>query len=145
MCCFGLNDGSINLTITGGVGNYTTIWNSPNGYFNISEDAFSLISGFYNYSIIDANGCSPTVNNSPVLVNQPSEIQANAIVSNETCYGDEDGSIDVTILPNSIYTYDWIGPNSYSSSTLDISNLAAGNYNLVITDSIAVKYRLLRL
>ena len=82
--CFGLNDGSINLTITGGVGNYTTIWNSPNGYFNISEDAFSLISGFYNYSIIDANGCSPTVNNSPVLVNQPSEIQANAIVSNET-------------------------------------------------------------
>ena len=133
--CFGLNDGSINLTITGGVGNYTTIWNSPNGYFNISEDAVSLISGFYNYSIIDANGCSPTVNNSPVLVNQPSEIQASAIVSNETCYGDEDGSIDVTILPNSIYTYDWIGPNSYSSSTLDISNLAAGNYNLVITDS----------
>ena len=68
-------------------------------------------------------------------MNQPPEIQANAQVSNETCYGDEDGSINVTILPNSIYTYDWIGPNGYSSSSLDISNLAAGNYNLVITDS----------
>ena len=133
--CFGGNDGSIDLTITGGVGNYTTIWNSPNGYFNISEDAFSLVAGPYTYSILDDNGCSPSINNSPIFISQPINVQISSVVTDETCYGDADGSIDMTISGPSTYTYSWVGPNSFSSTNLDITNLAAGSYNLIITDA----------
>ena len=132
--CNGLNDGSINLTISGGVGNYTTLWNSLNGYFNISEDAFSLYSGPYNYTISDINGCSPSSSNSPLLVNQPLSIQVTSVVTDETCYEDSDGTIDVTITGPGTFTYSWVGPNSFSSSSLDIFSLQAGNYNLIITD-----------
>ena len=130
--CFGGNDGSIDLTITGGVGNYTTIWNSPNGYFNISEDVL-VIAGPYTYSILDDNGCSPSINNSPIFISQPINVQISSVVTDET-YGDLDGSIDMTISGPSTYTYSWVGPNSFSSTNLDITNLT-GSYNLIITDA----------
>lgn len=133
--CNGLNDGSIDLNISGGFGNYTTIWNSPNGYFNISEDAFSLIAGLYNYTITDVNGCSPSVNHSPLVVSQPTEIQFSTSVVDESCYSYADGAIDVSITSSGVYTFSWIGPNSFSSGNLNISSLEAGAYNLTITDA----------
>ena len=133
--CNGINDGSIDMTISGGVGNYTTIWNSPNGYFNISEDAFSLYSGPYNYDITDANGCMLNVNNSPLVVSQPAGIQTISVSTDETCYGDADGAIDVTINASGIFMYSWVGPNLFSSTSLDIFSLQSGTYNLTITDS----------
>ena len=41
----------------------------------------------------------------------------------------------MTISGPSTYTYSWVGPNSFSSTNLDITNLAAGSYNLIITDA----------
>ena len=132
--CFDGNDGSIELTLSGGVGNYNVLWTGSNSYFNISEDIFSLSSGSYSYSITDNNGCSPSINNSPLLVSQPIQIQISAAVIDETCYGDSDGAIDVTLNGPGIYSFDWVGPNSFSSNSLDISSLAAGTYNLTVTD-----------
>ncbi|MDC0201852.1 gliding motility-associated C-terminal domain-containing protein, partial [Flavobacteriales bacterium] len=132
--CFDGNDGSIDLSITGGAGNYNTIWTGINGYFNISEDIFTLSASDYSYSITDANGCSPSVNNSPITITEPSGIQLSSVVTDETCYGDADGSIDMTLTGSSSYTFSWVGPNSFSSSNLDVSSLEAGTYNLQITD-----------
>ncbi len=132
--CFSGNDGYIDLTILP-VGNYTTTWTSTNGYSNISEDIFTLSASDYTYSVVNLNtGCSPSVNNSPITITEPSDIQLSSVVLSETCYGDANGEIDMTLIGTGSYLYSWTGPNLFSSSNLDISSLEAGTYNLQITD-----------
>ena len=140
--CYSGNDGSIDLTILGGSGNYTTIWTGTNSYFSVSEDIFTLSSGMYTYSVTDINGCSPTVNNSPLIINQPQNIQLSSVSTDESCYGDADGSIDVSLTPLSNFTFSWVGPNSFSSNLVDISSLVAGTYNLIVTDLNNCTYNL---
>ena len=135
--CFSGNDGYIDLTILP-VGNYTTTWTDTNGYFNISEDIFSLSASDYTYSVVDLNtGCTPFINNSPITITEPSDIQLTAVVSDETCYGDANGDIDMTLIGTGSYLYSWTGPNQFSSTSLDISSLEAGTYNLQITDDLS--------
>ena len=140
--CYNGNDGSIDLTITGGAGNYTTIWTGTNSYFSMSEDIFTLSSGMYTYSVTDANGCSPTINNSPLITNQPPNIQFSSVSTDESCYGDADGTIDVTLTPLSNFSFSWVGPNLFSSNLVDISSLVAGTYNLIVTDVNNCTYNL---
>ncbi|WP_395054952.1 PKD domain-containing protein [Flavobacterium sp.] len=65
----------------------------------------------------------------------------NAVVTNSTCYGINNGSISTNItggIPfstNPPYTILWTGPNSFTSNASSISNLIPGLYNLSITDA----------
>ena len=65
----------------------------------------------------------------------------NAVVTNSTCYGINNGSISTNItggIPfstNPPYTIIWTGPNSYTSNQSTISNLIPGLYTLSITDA----------
>lgn len=53
-----------------------------------------------------------------------------------TCHGGKDGSINVTASGgNSPYTYSWTGVNGFTANTASISNLALGDYNVVVTDN----------
>ena len=55
---------------------------------------------------------------------------------NISCYGLTDGSIQVNPTGGQApYLYNWTGPNGFSATTKDISNLKAGQYALLITDS----------
>ena len=48
-----------------------------------------------------------------------------------------DGSINITLVEVFIpYTFNWTGPNGYSSVSQNISNLFSGTYFLEITDSV---------
>ncbi len=68
--CAGLADGSIDLTVTGGVLPYSFLWS--NGA--VSEDITGLAAGTYTVTVADANGCAGTlsqvvaVNPTPLLV-----------------------------------------------------------------------------
>ncbi|MBI5646958.1 MAG: T9SS type A sorting domain-containing protein [Ignavibacteriae bacterium] len=55
-----------------------------------------------------------------------------------TCPGGSDGAIDVTVTnATAPVTYTWTGPGGYASSSLDISGLAAGTYDLTVRDANA--------
>src|SRR5690606_40277934 len=43
--CFGGNDGSISLTVTGGTGDYQYSWTGPNGFNETTKDITSLTYG----------------------------------------------------------------------------------------------------
>jgi hypothetical protein len=54
---FGANDGKIDVTVSGGSGSYTFLWN--NGA--VTEDISGLAAGTYTLKITDAKGCIETV------------------------------------------------------------------------------------
>tara|TARA_B100000902_G_scaffold392929_1_gene446197 strand:+ start:39777 stop:44912 length:5136 start_codon:yes stop_codon:yes gene_type:complete len=139
--CNGGNDGSIDLTISGGVGNYNTIW-TGNNYFNISEDIFTLVAGNYVYNITDSDGCQPSINYSPISINEPAGVTLSATVTHESCYGYADGSIDLIVNGNGTYIYSWVGPNNFVSNNININSLQAGTYNLTVTDQNNCNYYL---
>ena len=53
------------------------------------------------------------------------------------CFQDNSGTIDLTVGGgiSSLYTYVWTGPGSYTNTIADPQNLAAGTYNVTVTDA----------
>ncbi|MFN5887231.1 MAG: hypothetical protein ACK438_04615, partial [Flavobacteriales bacterium] len=130
LTCFGAQNGSIDLTPTGGTGPYTFLWN-PGGI--TTEDRTNLSGGIYTVTVTDGNGCTFFTG---ITVGQPSEIVVSSSLTAVSCFGGNDGSINITINGGvSPLSYSWTGPNSFSSQTEDISGLVAGTYSITITDA----------
>lgn len=133
--CYNDTTGGIDLSPSGGTSAYTFTWTGPNSFSSNSEDINQLLSGSYNLHIDDNNGCGY---DNVIVVNQPDSIQITPNLVQPTC-GVSDGSISVTIAGGTVandYTYSWIdlltGGNVGITNT--ISSLAAGNYQIIVTD-----------
>lgn len=123
--CFGDCDGSIDISITGGTGPYSTVWN-PGGL--IAEDPSNLCPGTYTVQVTDASGC---VVQQTVTVNEPTEISETAALTDTDC-GVCNGSATLTVSGGTgPYTYDW----SNGDNTATATNLCAGTYDVDITDA----------
>lgn len=123
--CFGVNDGSATITGLGGVPPYSYLW-IPGNYNTSSVSG--LAAGTYSVQITDAIGCSRIAS---VTIQTPSQIQANPIVTNNTC-GLCDGSIVLNPSGGTLpYSYSWSGGLPGGSTQ---TNLCAGLYTVVITD-----------
>jgi len=123
--CFGLNNGQINITSIGGVGNYTYLWN------NASADSLlqSIIAGNYSVVATDGNGCTTA---ETYTVNQPSQLVLSDVINAVQCNGGSDGGIDLSITGGTpSYLYSW----SNGSTTQDINGLSAGSYTVTVTDA----------
>ena len=84
--CYGLNDGSIDLVVSGGLSPYTFIWS--NGVF--TEDINNLSSGTYTITVTDALGQSILAS---YVITEPIPITATYTVTNTSGVGMSDGSI----------------------------------------------------
>jgi hypothetical protein len=123
--CFGGNNGAINVTPSGGTAPYTYNW----GGGITTEDRTNLTAGSYSCIITDANGCTSTQN---FTITQPTQITATATQTNVTCFGGNDGAINLTPSGGTApYTYNW---NNFQT-TNPISNLSEGVYSCIIYDA----------
>ena len=52
-----------------------------------------------------------------------------------TCVGVNSGQIEFEVISDNSYTFNWQGPNGFSSTNTSIYNLVEGNYNLQIYNS----------
>ncbi len=128
------DNGSIDLTVSGGVAPYTYLWSNN----ETTQDISGLTEGTYTV-IITYNGIC--TRRDSATINLPPPLEYTKTVSdyngyNISCNGRSDGSIDINVnsgLPP--YIYSWTGPNGFTSTAKDISDLPAGEYNLLITDS----------
>jgi gliding motility-associated-like protein len=131
--CFGGNNGSINLTPTGGTTAYSFAWTGPLGYSSTSEDINTLIAGTYSVLITDANACTK---NYTTTLTQPTVLSLSSTVTPATCPAFNDGAISIGVSGGTTaYSYSWAGPASYTATTASIGSLVAGNYSLTVTDA----------
>jgi hypothetical protein len=118
-------NGSIDITVTGGVEPYAYAWD--NGSF--SEDQASLIAGIYAVEVTDANGCSVLMS---FELTQPNQLQLNYSLTNISCYGGHNGAVNLTLAGGTLpYSYFW----SNGSNSEDISNLYSGEYAVTVIDA----------
>ncbi|HLP13637.1 MAG TPA: PKD domain-containing protein, partial [Flavobacteriales bacterium] len=125
--CFGGNNGSASVIISGGTGPFTSLW-TPSG--GTSTFGFLLSAGTYTYNVTDANGCTNSIN---ATITQPTPLAVSfPLVGNVSCNGGNDGSIGSSASGGTApYTYAW-SPSGGSGASA--SSLTAGTYTLTVTD-----------
>lgn len=132
----GGSDGSIDLTITGGTGPFTVAWTGPNGFTSSNEDISGLFTGSYIATVTDTGvGCTDAIT---VQISQPmNSIVLNATKTDVSTCGAKDGVINLLITGGSgSYGISWIGPNSFSSTSQNLSGLEGGMYITTVVDLV---------
>ena len=124
--CNGDSTGAIDLSISGGTSPYSQLWSNN----ATSEDLSGLASGAYSVTVTDTSGCPATFNTS---LTQPAALAAAFSNTNILCNGDSTGAIDLSISGGvNPYLYSW----NNGSTNEDLSNILAGNYNVIVSDSL---------
>lgn len=127
--CFGDANGSITITSGGGIGVHQYSING--GPFQASNIFNGLIAGVYNVVVQDANLCQATT---VVNLVDPALLTYNAVITDLLCNGDLSGELELTGSGGTgAYTYS-IDNGVTSQGGGVFSFIAAGNYNIVVTD-----------
>ncbi len=129
--CFGGQDGEIDYDLNGGSIPYNYFWS--NGL--TSPDMDSLTGGDYIVNILDAKGCTriDTVN-----VPQPNDVLITEVIADVSCFGFEDGDIDLTVSgSNPPYSFQWANTAIIMSvATEDLIGFPAELYTVTVTDTM---------
>ncbi len=125
--CNGTCTGQVSALGATGTSPYTYDW----GGLGIGSPINNVCAGNYNLTVTDANGCTGT---GSIVVNEPPPLTVGEASTDETCAGDNDGTITLTGGGGTAgYNYD-IGfgaPNGTGAFT----NLPPGTYNYTVTDA----------
>ena len=135
--CYGSADGYIFYDVQGGTTPYAYSWSNGNTTNNI----FNLTAGQYVITTTDGNGC--TLTNS-ITVRQPSQVTIAAVTNPVKCFGETNGSIDITVTGGTTpYTYQWMNSDFVLSAiTQDLVNYPSGTYNVKVIDSLGCEANL---
>ena len=118
--CNGDSDGSIDLTVNGGVGLHTYAWSNT----ATSEDLNGIGVGTYSVITIDANGCSTQ---DTVIITEPDVFVGGQLTASQTiCQNDILDSLITTSSPtggNPPYTFDWEVDDGSGFVSLSNNNL----------------------
>jgi PKD repeat protein len=125
----GDNNGKITIALSGGSGTPSVSWNNGNSTVNNDH----LAAGNYCVTVTDTNHCE--IDTCMSISNSEAPAIDTIITYNVSCHGKQDGALKLYIdstgssaLP---YSISW-----NTGDTLDtISNLAAANYSVTVTDS----------
>ena len=135
--CAGDSTVQINMLL----GSFDSLYNyswinivDPNTILDTLDSIDSVPAGTYVLHAEHANflGCQAS---DTLVIIAPDLIQISAAITNATCHGDNNGSIDASIIGGTLgafntYSLLW----STSATTEDLSNLIAGSYTLSATD-----------
>jgi len=139
--CYGSNDASISITISGGTQPYAINWTGPDDFTSTEEDLVNLSAGLYSLNLTDANTCN--VLTLDTLITEPPQIVITPVDVSDyngygvTCYGETDGYIEVDVSGGiGTLNTNWEGPGGFTSSDEDIYDLEAGDYILTVTDDM---------
>lgn len=132
------NNGTLNLYAagSGGTGAISYSWSGPSGFTSALQNptiypATAANMGTYTLTITDANGCTYVTTTNVALAVLP---VVTATVTNPACYGANTGSIVTQVTGGAPpFIYAWTGPNGYTSSVANPTNLAPGTYTVSVS------------
>jgi hypothetical protein len=131
--CYEGENGSVQTTVSGGVGPYAYNWD--NGSF--AQNPENLSAGEHTLMVEDGNAYKKTVTVSipgPDKLNIDFQLSQFNNGNNVGCYSCHDGSISTTVSGGTApYTYEWNDP--LGSTTANLSQLSGGNYAVTVTDA----------
>jgi len=128
--CFGGNNGSFNVSTTGGTGPYSYTL-SPIGTVNTTGSFTGLTAQAYNVTVKDAVGCITTVT---ITLTQPTQLTLTLTPTAVSCNGGANGQITAAAggaTPGYQYSLNG-GPFSGSGS---FTGLVAGTYTVTVKDA----------
>jgi gliding motility-associated-like protein len=125
--CFGVSDGVISATATGGAGGFTFAWS---GTTDVTSTVNNLAGGFHTVTVTDVNGCSET---DTVTIPEPISLTIALTKTDVSCFNGSDGSASVTVNGGTNpFLYSWT-PSGQATPTA--SNIQAGWHTVVVTDA----------
>lgn len=129
--CNGDENGSIEVTAAGGTAPYTfTVNGEDQGVNNVFE---GLTSGDFSVAVIDNNGCTVATD---FEISEPTALSIDGSSTEESTTGAGDASVNVTVSGGTApYSYDWSGPNGFSSDDQNLTGVSAGDYEVTVTDA----------
>ena len=139
--CIGVNSASLTSLANGGTPPYWYEWDDNLVTPQTTPVATNLLSGVYTITVTDYRGCvvSDTRDIDTVTDQMTSTIYAPLMYNgyHVSCYGENDGMLYVEGggIDHTPFTYQWYGPNGFSSTNDTITNLIAGIYSVTVLDS----------
>lgn len=123
--CFGSSDGQLEVSVQDGKEPFTYAWSTG----ATSASIQTLAAGIYYVTVSDADGNVLTLSKE---VTRPDDLIISESLFNPSCSGSANGSINITASGGTgSYSFSW----SNGATTEDISNLNAGTYTVIVTDS----------
>lgn len=131
--CFGEDDGTITVTLSGGSGGYQYAISPNLNQFDTENTFTDLAPGTYTVIAQDQNGCFEQLE---YTISEPTLLEVTAMATPEVCEGDMNGIIDLTIQGGTAPHSSRL--SSETNFTLDqtsITGLAAGGYIIFVQDA----------
>jgi large repetitive protein len=138
--CFGINDASIVVSISGGnpfAGpTYDIKWTSTTGFTAINTNTIAgLAPGDYTIEVTDANNCKQP---GTYTVSEPADMKITTDVKKDVgCFGANDAEIKITVTGGTTpYQYFWTKNGStISGNTNSQKYIGPGNYEVTVMDA----------
>ncbi|MEL6923138.1 MAG: T9SS type A sorting domain-containing protein, partial [Bacteroidota bacterium] len=128
--CYGLEDGSIEVSLDGGWRPLIYEWNSPNwDTTRTGANIGQLAPGRYMLTITDQKGCSEQ---DEFEVLEPDSLRVEASPFPTSCETATDGQINVSVVGGNFpYVFRW----SNESIRQNLTSIPVGSYTLTVTDA----------
>ena len=133
--CPGAYDGRIDLSISGGSGNYNYLWNKDGVPMSeTTQDLSGLEAGLYTVTVTDNGEPGRCAFSRSYTVGQAKQLLVEGSVQNVSCFGGNNGAIRIHGVANATMplTYFWNG--SSVAGGAELTGLTAGDYSVEILD-----------
>ncbi|MGM0947017.1 MAG: PKD domain-containing protein [Bacteroidota bacterium] len=129
--CYGANDGSLDLNVSGGFPPYTIQWT-----FGSAQSSFdNLGPGDYTLTVSDQSGC---IRSQTITIEDAPLFRVDPDVRQISCFGENDGSIKLNLQGGvGAYTIRWDDGRELEQ----LFNLSSGTYGVTIIDETACEIR----
>ncbi|WP_185974262.1 T9SS type B sorting domain-containing protein [Litoribacter populi] len=137
--CFNVQDGRIEIIPSGGVGNYSIVWDDPAGNDFIRK---GLVPNRYTFTLYDTNNESQCNIKGEIFVQGATQITIESDqIQHVLCHGDQTGGVNLVDIQGGTGGYDFkwvrVNPDLSETEVATSRNLAeqkAGRYKVYVND-----------